>query len=34
MEVTFKTDRECIVETCQWYEAFIRAYVDVPGDLN
>ena len=34
MKVTFGTDRECRVETCRWYGAFIRAYVDVPGDLD
>ena len=34
MKVTFWTDRECRVETCRWYGAFIRAYVDVPRDLD
>ena len=34
MKVTFGTDRECRVETCRWYGAFIRAYVDVPRDLD
>ena len=34
MKATFETARECRVETCRWYGAFIRAYVDVPGDLD
>ena len=34
MKVTFETDREYRVETGRWYGAFIRAYVDVPADLD
>ena len=34
MKVTFETEREYRVETCRWYGAFIRAYVDVLGDLD
>ena len=34
VKVTFETEREYRVETCRWYEAFIRAYVDVLGDLD
>ena len=32
--VTYKTDRECRVETGQWYGAFNGVYVDDPGDLD
>ena len=34
MKVTFETEREYRVETGRWYGAFIRAYVDVPADLD
>ena len=34
MKVTFGTDREYRIETGRWYGAFIRAYVDVPADLE
>ena len=32
--VTFETDRQCRVETGQWYGAFTGVYVDDPGDLD
>ncbi len=32
--VTYKTDRECRVETGQWYGAFTGVYVEDPGDLD
>ena len=34
VEVTFETDRQCRVESGQWFGAFTGAYVDDPGDLN
>ena len=32
--VTYKTDRECRVETGRWYGAFIGTYFEDPGDLD
>ena len=33
-QVTFETDRQCRVETGQWYGAFTAVYVEDPGDLD
>ena len=34
VSVSFKTDRECRVETGRWYGAFTGVYTDDPGDLD
>ena len=34
VKVTFETDRQCRVESGQWFGAFTDAYVDDPGDLD
>ena len=34
VEVTFESERECRVESGQWYGAFTGTYVEAPGDLD
>ena len=34
VEVTFETDRQCRVESGQWFGAFTGVYVEEPGDVD